>query len=335
MKYLFLIFFFILTLFSYAQVNNIKTGIKYGLIKKDAHGYYSIKDTLLENGDFLVESLDILEKSWDKNFTTTLYTLNDCANFNIQFNEDGKFIYNNVDRFYYKIDKDSIYIHNIGRLYKKRITNLKPAAYKYSVRGDTLILTTKTFSLFYLQCYQLKGPVFNSRRIDSVYYNWGLVGGINLQYGKPFYELGIAKTEYGDNGKIFYSGDFYLDYNPFSKIGGFNISAYMGGADRLINSPLRRFAVGGNFNSYSNFDKLNIGIKPMIGYNFIRYKLYGLYIFYGYNIFLYKKMIPEISHNVFEFKLNIPLIIHKEKHISHQMYYFRQGGATGIFDEDL
>lgn len=300
--------------------------VKLGLVKKVAHGHYTATE------DTLVEGIIDLSRYYDRTYSKTIYTLSDCSNFNLTLTDSGNLIYNNVNIGNYSYSEDSLYFHYIRRIYRERISNLKDK-YAYSFLQDTVVLTTQRFSLYYLPCNKLNGPSYHDRPLKTAYYNWGIVGGINYQFDGLFYELGISKSELSDS--TFYSADFYLEYNPVAEVVGLNASAYISAQNPKIRHPLSFLTIGANFNIYTNFHKVNVGLRPLVGVHLLRHKLKGLYLFYGYNVFLNKKRIPQLSHHVLELKLNLPLLIHKEKHIIRQTYYFLQGGSYAEIDKDL
>ena len=88
----------------------------------------------------------------------------------------------------------------------------------------------------------------------------GIIGGISA-FKHAFFELGIAKVKWREGclWSSYYRGlSLSAEYNPFSNRGGVLLS--------LWNSLPQGLSYGINLNSYSDFQKLNLGIRPMIGF---------------------------------------------------------------------
>lgn len=127
--------------------------------------------------------------------------------------------------------------------------------------------------------------LFN-REVNSV----GLIFGIN-QFSYTNFEIGIAKASERRGciwGSYFHGLSLSADYRPFpdSKNLGILITAWHNGGPPI--------SWGLCLNSYTDFERANIGVKPMLGFGVQR-----LQLVYGYNFQIINNDLARINkHNI-------------------------------------
>ncbi len=108
------------------------------------------------------------------------------------------------------------------------------------------------------------------------YKAWGLVAGIS-QGSNTYFELGFYKMAGSMSRCAFGSGagavSLSVEYNPFGKVAGAGITAWSSAATVLM--------LGANAGAYSNFDRTQGYVRPMIGIGGVVFSLsYGRNIYF-------------------------------------------------------
>lgn len=116
----------------------------------------------------------------------------------------------------------------------------------------------------------------------------GIVTGVH-QFKNTYLEIGIAKTK-SKTGCVW--GSYYdgislsTEYNPFQNKAGLVYTMWT--------SAMSFFILGANVNSYTDFDKCDIGVKPFIGLG-----PGNISLTYGYNFQILDNSITDLnSHTI-------------------------------------
>jgi|GEM_PF-3577614 len=125
----------------------------------------------------------------------------------------------------------------------------------------------------------------------------GLILGVH-QFRNTFFELGISHTQHSGPG-CFWSSYFRgysasAEYNPFQNRAGITVTAW--------SSLLNVVVVGVNLNSYTNFEKYNLGMKPFIG---IGPGFFSLT--YGYNFQAINNHIGYLNRHCFSLRCHLAI----------------------------
>jgi hypothetical protein len=123
----------------------------------------------------------------------------------------------------------------------------------------------------------------------------GVLFGIH-QFDHTFLELGISATKQSRNvcfwSSYFYGSSLSAEYNPFNNKAGLAASAW---------TTLLFLNVGANVNSYTDFQKFDLGLKPFIGIGSF------LSLTYGYNFLLINKHINGLNRHSISIRLHLTI----------------------------
>lgn len=123
----------------------------------------------------------------------------------------------------------------------------------------------------------------------------GVICGIQ-QFNNSFFELGVSQTRQSRQGcfwsSYFYGSSLSAEFNPFQKKGGASVNLW---------TTLLILTVGANINSYTDFKKYDIGIRPFIGIGGI------LSLTYGYNFLFVNNKIGDINRHCITLRYHITI----------------------------
>lgn len=136
--------------------------------------------------------------------------------------------------------------------------------------------------------------VYSSRSAQEI----GLITGIT-QFSYTTIELGIARAKWKTGciwGSYFHGLSLSADWRPYPEPEnlGILLTAWHSGGPPL--------SWGININSYTDFDKANLGIKPMLGIG-----SQNIQIIYGYNFQLVNNDLRRINNHNVSLRVFIPL----------------------------
>ena len=130
--------------------------------------------------------------------------------------------------------------------------------------------------------------------------NIGIVVGVH-QFKQTFFELGIGRSKGKESG-CFYGQGFSAialsaEYNPFKEVGGLLLTGWSNGASIV---PM---SIGINLHAYTDFNQVNYGFRPMIGFGLMPFSLT-----YGYNIEVINNDVKGINRHNFSLRYYIRMI---------------------------
>ncbi len=124
----------------------------------------------------------------------------------------------------------------------------------------------------------------------------GLILGLH-QFTYTFIEFGISETKSKGGcfwGSYFNGTSLSAEYNPFQNKTGLMFSVWT--------CAFTFITLGINANSYTDFDKYNLGVKPFIGIGPGEISLT-----YGYNFQIIDHKIPDLNKHCFSLRYHLPV----------------------------
>lgn len=229
----------------------------------------------------------------------TLFTALNCEAEYIQFNADGTFKDTNLKRLL----RFSVSVDSIVTLKKSSGIVHKKSRISYIDEDKlTLIDVNRGRGLFFIETYtrcegKSEGIAKDSRNLVTIKKQTGLFVGIK-QWDASVFELGLSwrKDDWRKN-SLYKS--ISINTDPSNDI--FGASASLFAQDYLI--------YGAGITAYTDFDEIQIGLRPIAGVTGKAFGEFGknIQLFYSFNFPVIGEKIDQVSNNFITLRINFPL----------------------------